>query len=503
MVLYRTFTLGIKAQEKRLGAYPRYPHFDIDLVNRLNERYHDFYGEWLYPNHIDATSLEFLVPDDELDCFPGLRVPGIGGGNRDDDVEARAGHVADAVARTPTVAPLELSARAFRAERRAAGDAAAAAAAGRGEAGTDAELDPRAVLDKLPSKRVRQQTIAEAMPKNKRGEYNPVSPRSSNATAVGDACCVTHLRLGRHMTAAEALGHLSHLPMALGNFNCDADIALYLSAAKRGATPHQIAAIFNARAVDGGADHLITAAYARTFEDKLTSAKSAGLFSQHAEQALKAFWRLVRSVANSQDWGQVAQEKPEYVAAAAAPASSAGGRATAADRALDGTVQGGDGEATPGAAPGTPPPPPRAPLRATPQRAAKTKGAKTSGKEDTCSSCHLLLRGAGHVSSFTARSAAPITAYGYCPVTGAWARRKKLDTSCTEANDGQGKKKRGEKRTGCLCTGCKSKKAAAHAALAAQPAFHQWVRENVKTAEVAAVAARYVEGAAPPIEEEL
>ena len=41
-----------------------------------------------------------------------------------------------------------------------------------------------------------------------------------------------------------------------------------------------------------------------------------------------------------------------------------------------------------------------------------------------------------------------------------------------------------------VCTGCKHKKAAVHAALATQPAFRQWVHDNEKAGEVAAVAAR-------------
>lgn len=93
-VLYRSFTFGLDALAKGLGPYPTYKHYDIELVNRLNNRFYAMYGKWLYPNHVDVSGLEFSTPDDELDCFPGLRVPGL----KAVDVGERAERVAQLAA---------------------------------------------------------------------------------------------------------------------------------------------------------------------------------------------------------------------------------------------------------------------------------------------------------------------------------------------------------------------------------------------------------------------
>ena len=306
------------------------------------------------------------------------------------------------------------------------------------------------------------------------------------------------------MTAAEALGHLSNLPMALSTFTCTADINLYLEAVKTGATPHQIAAQFNLGAMAGKAEHLITTAYARAFEDKLTRAKSAGLFSQYAERALQEFWRLVRAVANEQDWAPMAQQKPRCAPGPAPVAASTGSTTdAAAHSAPPGAAQddccGGEPAA---AAPVTPPPPPTRPARATPRRAAKTKAAaRKAPVVHRCSRCNLPIAGAGHLPGLqTGLDRRLAAATGYCPVKGAWSTKKDVLPFCQKVTGTGAERKapRGKARWECDCTGCLPKKRAAHAALSSRPGFDDWVKDNGVAKEVAAVAARYT-AVAPPI----
>ena len=193
-----------------------------------------------------------------------------------------------------------------RAARAAQAGAAAGAAGAAGAAAAAEEVEePAAAADATVGAAV---DFVEAVLSSATVDAGPptdVAPKTSNAKAVrGASGAFTHALLGRHMAAPVTIGNMAGLDLPVGKFSCEKDVQVYLEGVAMGASDHQLTAMFNTAAAGGRAKHFVTLPFVRSFGKKLKAARSAARFQDGREEMLKAFFRLVKSVANSTPWDE-------------------------------------------------------------------------------------------------------------------------------------------------------------------------------------------------------